>query len=563
MKKGILLLAMLCMGIGIASAALRISSVNEDGITIYYNIDGENAEVTFGDNGKYSGHIRIPQEIEYNLKRYHVNSVGNYAFDKCVGLKSVILPESMESIGYHAFYECGMLAEIRIPDKVSKIGKAAFCNSRLERVNIPQNLKEMEDSTFYGCRLSRIDFPEGLTKIGAYAFAECVNLDYLDLPVSLNNLGDGAFSHCTSLRTASMGMDNDDICGDGIFAYCNNLQKIFYPNDNQWEEFRTLIINGVLKAVAPYGVNRLAIVSHITSVGKYAFTGCHEIESVELPITLLAIEDNAFHDSGIKSINLPDRVETIGEYAFSACINLKDAVLPNSVREIGDNAFLDCPELEQLTIYSPNPATVKTSKNAFPDALRMRLYVPQGSKYLYEGTFPWSQFGKLQEMGVEVCEIPEIYLSDKILKTESATENSSIITAIASKDNAAYQTGNGDFIDLIGQYDISSYAAATGKEHSAAAKATLYLVSVRQDNVGVRQTAQQNNKRAFLIRNDDDRMEISGCREGETVTLTSLSGELLFRGKAGAGNFIMPMDVKKGRIYIVTVGDNSVKYQIR
>lgn len=562
MKIKLFMLALLIVCTGPAVAGTRITAVNEDGIPIHYILEGDKAEVTFGPNEKYSGDIKIPSLIEHNGQEYHVISVGDYAFNKCGELKNVILPATTESIGYHAFYECGMLEEILIPDRVSKIGQAAFCKSKLERVDLSPNLKAIEDSTFFGCQFSKIDFFEGLERIGERAFSECLNIDYFDLPVSLNDIGDEAFSHCSSLRIASMGINNKGKYGDGILAYCNKLQYILTPISNEWEEYRTLIINGVLKAVAPYGTNQITICSLITSVGKYCFTGCHDIESVELPVTLLAIKDYAFHDSGIKSISIPKQVETIGSNAFSSCPHLKDVTLSNSIREIGDYAFDDCPDLETVRLYTPNPATVITGDEIFSNAKKMQLFIPMGSKILYQSATPWSQFGKLVEMNVEVCEMPEITLSEKTLKAVSPTENSKVITTVSSKDAAFHQTGNEALIDLMGQYDVSSYATAPGMERSGIARATLYLLYVIQGSIGVEQIT-PDNRRALLIRNEEDRMEISGCKEGESVTVVTLAGEILYNKKAGGDKCILPVAAGKGNIYIVKVGEISVKYQMR
>ncbi len=57
-----------------------------------------------------------------------VISIGNYAFDNCRGLTSVILPESVTSIGSDAFYNCRGLTYITVGESLTYIGYSAFSN---------------------------------------------------------------------------------------------------------------------------------------------------------------------------------------------------------------------------------------------------------------------------------------------------------------------------------------------------------------------------------------------------------------------------------------------------
>ena len=48
------------------------------------------------------------------------------AFSVCIGLKTIILPNSITSIGEKAFYRCRGLHTITLPDKITNIGYEAF-----------------------------------------------------------------------------------------------------------------------------------------------------------------------------------------------------------------------------------------------------------------------------------------------------------------------------------------------------------------------------------------------------------------------------------------------------
>lgn len=63
-----------------------------------------------------------------------------------------------------------------------------------------------------------------------------------------------------------------------------------------------------------------------------------KIESIKLPKNLKIIEEYSFFGNGISSIELPHNLEKIGKNAFSNNV-IRELVLPDSVNEIGVNAF--------------------------------------------------------------------------------------------------------------------------------------------------------------------------------------------------------------------------------
>src|ERR1041384_2837828 len=56
-----------------------------------------------------------------------------------------------------------------------------------------------------------------------------------------------------------------------------------------------------------------------------------------LPVTSIGYE--AFQDSSITGVTIPNSVTNIGEAAFSYCYSLTDFTIPDSVTSIGDFAF--------------------------------------------------------------------------------------------------------------------------------------------------------------------------------------------------------------------------------
>jgi hypothetical protein len=77
----------------------------------------------------------------------------------------------------------------------------------------------------------------------------------------------------------------------------------------------------------------------VKTIGKSAFVGNWSyLEKVTLQKGITTIEDNAFNDTRLKSINIPSTVKTIGNYAFANTLFNKIKI-PKSVTKIGEGAF--------------------------------------------------------------------------------------------------------------------------------------------------------------------------------------------------------------------------------
>lgn len=55
---------------------------------------------------------------------------------------------------------------------------------------------------------------------------------------------------------------------------------------------------------------------------------------------VVGVKDEAFRESNIRSVVIPDSVTSIGNYAFRDCSSLTSITLPNSVTSIGKYAFV-------------------------------------------------------------------------------------------------------------------------------------------------------------------------------------------------------------------------------
>ena len=65
---------------------------------------------------------------------------------------------------------------------------------------------------------------------------------------------------------------------------------------------------------------------------------------------VISIGDNAFEESTIEYVYIPDDILSIGISAFKGCINLTTITIPDSVTEVGSCAFKSCTGLTSVTI---------------------------------------------------------------------------------------------------------------------------------------------------------------------------------------------------------------------
>lgn len=324
---------------------------------IYYNINGDEATVTYIDfiehwnnvsptgEGRYNyltkyvGWAIIPNTVTYNGITYTVTSIGDHAFCNCNSLIGISIPNSITSIDSYAFYNCSGLKELTIPISVTTIGKYAF----------------------YGCKgLSYVTIPDSIMSIGAQSFYNCSNLATIVIGSSVTSIGGTSdvfygcpLSSITCLATtppSATGFPN------------TNTAKLYVPKESV-DLYRTTYPWNYFTNVYGFGNDSFSVPDNASFHG----------DTIVIPVsmqnesTITAFQTDLYLPDGFELVKVDD------EYQVSLSDRKgRDHVI--MVNDAPDGAL-------RVLSYSP---TLKSFKNNEGELFYISVKVPEGVR----GTFP-------------------------------------------------------------------------------------------------------------------------------------------------------------------------------
>jgi len=256
------------------------------------------------------------------------------------------------------------------PDGTYSISASAYSYGK-EEIIIPSSyngkkITSIDSNGFSGMKsLKSVRFADNsnITSIGKNAFNSCSSLKYVVIPDNIISIDSYAFNQCS----------------EELMIYCEAESKPsgYYTNsynDSDWYGSADKIWWGTYDYFVSenyiYGLklnDTLIICKYlmededviildeynkykVSEIGRYSFYNKTKIKSVNLPKSLLEIQQNAFNKcSQLEKIEIPAGVKKIGTYAFSECSSLKFAKIPDTVVTIDSYAFNKCSE--ELMIY--------------------------------------------------------------------------------------------------------------------------------------------------------------------------------------------------------------------
>ena len=370
--------------------------------------------------GKKADNLSIPDTV---------TSIMPYSFWGCDKIKSVSLSASMPEIGPYAFSNCTSIESVEIPYSVRSIELKAFSDCiNLNDVVIPKSVISVHATAFDGCLLlqpendgssdqvssnqvdeNQTDQVESVTETSGVGqsvtkqtqesvsandqtqdqetktetttatTAEVENVKILgktvivgkNAVILMNNKNSSVYSG-DEYQKAGVS-ENKVISEDG-----NTIMKQSYYRDDTLTEFT--IPEGVRAieefAFARSALNKILIPEGIETIGYAAFYHCDQLSAVEIPVSVIEIENKAFSKTpwmenwmtqgeddflvagdGILLaykgddviVMLPDSVKQIASGAFENHEEIEEVILTSNVWAIRDYAFLNCSSLSVVT----------------------------------------------------------------------------------------------------------------------------------------------------------------------------------------------------------------------
>lgn len=337
-------------------------------------------------------------------------TVSNSAFEGCSGLTDVTI--AAKTINAKVFAECKNLKAVKMEEGVTTIQGMAFANTQISAVTIPSTLttagttKEgtIEKGPFAGTMIATVhgqtedstEAQEGATilpetkKIPDNLFLGCTSIIDVQIPETVTEIGQKAFKDASSVENVTFAVNTEtgkvkgvEKIGISAFDGCSSLQELVLP------ETVTEVLQGAFAnegALVKADMSRTASLKKwdkesfkgdtalaevilptaggITAIPDGAFAGCTTLtgENLKIPKNIVTITANAFKESGLKKLYIPNQVTMIGASAFEACKNLEDVHISNNISIISQSTFKNCEKLKKIEI----PVKVeKIGTNAF------------------------------------------------------------------------------------------------------------------------------------------------------------------------------------------------------
>lgn len=284
-----------------------------------------------------------------------IKCINNYAekekerFDRCIGL-----PES-ETISITDNKVTYIFESNRdVPTTLSLIG---VYNVNRKPITIPSSangypVKSIGKDAFSNNQtLTKVTIPEGVESIQEEAFRYC-SINEIILPSTLKSIGYGSLCLCNELQQLHIPASVTHL--DYQCISNNNITSLTVDKDNPIFDSRD---------------NCNAVIETATNTLVHATLGTV----------------------------IPKSVTTLGVEAYNCLQRLTTVTIPSWITSIGDRAFQCCTGLESVYCEIENPFPI--SDQAFVWVTeKATLYVPYGTKHLYQNTKGWRDFVKIEEM---------------------------------------------------------------------------------------------------------------------------------------------------------------------
>ncbi len=313
----------------------------------------------------------LKTEGGYEVKGF--NSL--YDSQETVYLPATYKNEPVIGIGKNAFKQIGASAlpaniNFVLPDSIQYISAFAFSDIGNMTINFPSSLKRIESYAFAGSDPGTVTLPAGIEYIASNAFYDS-QVQFAQMSGDVYEVSsDGIIYDTYTLSTGQVGKRV-------VVAYASNVVNFVAGN--------SVLAIGAYAFAGAQGLKSIDL-NNVVSIGEYAFAysglgsvsggnviadiGTGAFDGVELnnntssngflivgktliryfgasarlnredfPSGIETVYSNAFADSNVEFIDLPETVKYIESRAFAGAPKLKEVIFPGLIRYIGEAAF--------------------------------------------------------------------------------------------------------------------------------------------------------------------------------------------------------------------------------
>ena len=321
------------------------------------NIWGEGEMFDFGDpDDPLSTAAPWGREARYVHITGNVTHIGANAFANCTELWYMGIADCVKTIGAHAFYNCSELNVLEIPASVARLeGKILDGDVHPREIVIENRNAEIADDAFVFPRGFDGPVISGYKNSTAQTYAEARGYKFSALYEPDPSYPEGQECGYNVKWKLDKETGTLTISGDGFAGAIENYFEDYDPFGSFAEYQAGKTYSGTAAGPVPWAQDRdairhIVIEEGIYGIGSYAFFGCKNLETVELPYSMNEIGPFAFSGSALKSITIPSKMLHIGTCAFHNCTALEKVVFEGALNRIDSYAFNQCTALKSFAI---------------------------------------------------------------------------------------------------------------------------------------------------------------------------------------------------------------------
>ena len=253
--------------------------------------------------------------------------------------------------------------------------------------------------------------------IGRCMFARAKNLKAIVLPNSIIKVENSAFGDDNLLKEVTIPEGCTEI--DQAFTFCENLETVNLPSSLVKFASNNFSYCPNLKAINVDSNNQtfksvdgVLYSKDGKTLIRFANNNCKQYNIIDGTVV---IGEHAFYCSNVEGVTIPISVVTIGKSSFYSSEYLSEIVLPNSVTEVGSSAFNGCSNLTDVTL-SEQMSLINDYTFTFCTSLK-RLYIPKGISTISSTAFNYCSsllFFEVNESNPKLCsDDGVVYSKDK------------------------------------------------------------------------------------------------------------------------------------------------------